>query len=56
MINHPSFNISLKMLFIITWNVAGELHNLKNITVGSNNPLFILEAPFHLSPSLILML
>ncbi|KAF8327668.1 hypothetical protein F5887DRAFT_1083620 [Amanita rubescens] len=35
---HPSAISSLKMLFIIVWNVAGELVNPKNITSGSNNP------------------
>ena len=39
--------------FIMFWKVAGELHNPKNITRGSNSPLFILNAAFHLSPILI---
>jgi hypothetical protein len=38
------------------WNVAGELHNPKNITVGSNSPLCVLNAAFHWSLSLILIL
>jgi hypothetical protein len=29
---------------IIAWNVAGELHRPKNITVGSNNPWFVLNS------------
>ena len=33
--------------------MAGELHNPKNITVGSNNPILVLKAAFHWSPSLI---
>ena len=33
--------------------MAGELRNPKNITVGSNNPLFVINAAFHLSPSLM---
>ena len=45
-----------KISFIIVWKVAGELHKPKNITVGSNNPLFVLNATFHWSPSLICML
>ena len=45
-----------KISFIIVWKVAGELHKPKNITVGSNNPLFVLNATFHWSPSLIQML
>ena len=44
------------MLFIILWNVPGELHNPKYITWGSNSPLFVKKAAFHLSPSLIRML
>ena len=38
---------------IIFWNVAGELHILKNITVGSKFFLLVLNAAFHSSPSLI---
>ena len=34
----------------------GELDNLKNMTVGSNNPLEVMKAAFHWSPSLIRML
>src|SRR5258705_4074769 len=37
----------------MAWNVAGELCNPKNITVGLNNPLFVTNAAFHSSPSLI---
>ena len=55
MITMQSLIISLKMLSIIAWNVVGELHIPKNITVGSKSPLFILKA-FHWSPSLILTL
>lgn len=53
---HPSAISSLKMSFIIVWNVAGELVSPKNITNGLNNLRFILKTAFHLSPSLILML
>ncbi len=35
------------------WKVAGEFINLKNITVGSNNPSLVLKAAFHLLPSLM---
>ena len=45
--------MSPKMSSIIAWNVAGELHNPKNITIGSKSPLFILKAAFHWSPSQI---
>ena len=47
---------SLRISFIITWNIASELVRLKNITVGLNNPSGIVKATFHLSPSLILTL
>lgn len=52
----PSSIMSEKILFIIAWKVTWELVNLKNMTVGSNSPLFILKAAFHSSPSLILTL
>jgi len=42
--------------YIIAWNVAGELHIPKNITVGSKSPQLVVNAPFHWSPSLIRML
>ena len=41
---------------IIDWNVAGELHIPKNITVSSNKPLLVLNAAFHSSPCLIQIL
>ena len=50
---HPCSMISSNVISIIDWNVAGELHIPKNITVGSNNPLFVLRAAFHSSPCLI---
>ena len=40
----------------MAWNVAGELHIPKNITVGSKSPQLVLNAAFHWSPSLILTL
>ena len=43
----------LNMSFIIAWNVAGELHNPKYMTVGSNRPHSVMKAAFHSSPSLI---
>ena len=33
--------------------MAGELHNPKNITIGSNSSILVLKAAFHWSPSLI---
>ena len=56
MTTHPSAISFWKMLFIIVWKVAGELVNPKNITSGSNNPQFVLNAAFHSSPSLIRIL
>ncbi len=44
---------SQRMSFIIIWNVAGELHNLKNMTVGLNRPWLVWNAAFHSLPSLI---
>src|SRR5260221_8210652 len=44
---------SWRISFIIVWNVAGELHSLKNMTVGSNSPQLVWNAAFHSSPSLI---
>ena len=38
------------------WKVAGELVSPKNMTVGSNRPLLVWKAAFHLSPSLIRIL
>jgi hypothetical protein len=48
--------MSEKMKSIIAWKVAGELHIPKNITVGSNNPRFVLNAAFHWSSVFILTL
>ena len=36
--------------------MVGEFDNLKNMTIGSNNPLDVMKVAFHWSPSLILML
>ena len=44
------------MSSIIAWNIAGELHRPKNMTVGSNGLNFVLKAAFHSSPCLICML
>jgi hypothetical protein len=47
---------SMNIEFIIVWKVAGELVSPKNIMVGLNNPLLVMKATFHSSPSLIRML
>ena len=47
---------SLRISFIIAWNMADELVIPKNITVGSKKPTCIVNALFYLSPSLILTL
>jgi len=44
------------MSFIIVWEVAGELHGLKNMMSSSKSPWFVEKAAFHLSPSLGQML
>ena len=49
---HPSIML-MKMASIIAWNVAGELHIPKNITVGLKSPQLVLKAAFHSSPFLI---
>ena len=48
--------MSLNESFMNLWKVAGEFDNPKNMTVGLNNPLDVMKAAFHWSPSLILML
>ena len=35
------------------WNMAGELHSPKNITIGLNRPFLVLKAAFHWSSSTI---
>jgi len=52
----PTATPSRKIVFIIIWNVAGELVSPKNMTVGSNSPSGMRKAAFHSSPGLILML
>ena len=50
---NPSLILSLRVSFIIAWNVEGELHNPKNMTIGSYNLRLVLNAAFHWSPSLM---
>src|SRR5258708_38828084 len=56
---HPSLHQHLfwmkswRILFIIIWNIVGELHSPKNMTVGSNSPWLVWNTAFHSSPSLI---
>src|SRR5258708_32517226 len=52
----PLWMKSQRILFIIVWNVAGELHSPKNMMVGSNSPQLVRNAAFHSSHSLIRML
>src|SRR5258708_31736729 len=40
-----------RMLFIIIWKVAGELHSPKNMMSGSKSPQFMERATFHSFPS-----
>jgi len=44
---------SPSILFIILWNVTGALENPKYITVASKRPHLVINAVFHLFPSLI---
>ena len=44
---NPSSILSLRVSFIIAWNVEGELHNPKNMTVGSYSLRLVLNAAFH---------
>jgi len=44
------------MLVIIYWNVPGELHNPKYMTLGLNNLLFVKKTAFYLLSSFIHML
>ena len=52
----PSLIMSLKILFIMPWNIAGEFVIQKNITMGLYDPTCIVKATFYSSPSLILTL
>ncbi len=45
-----------RMLFIMIWMVAGELHSLKNMMSSLKSPQFVEKATSHLSPSLSQML
>ena len=54
--SHPSPTSFQKMVFIIIWNVAGELVSPKNMTMGSNNPSWVRNVAFPSSPSLIWIL
>ena len=47
MTGHPSAIMSWKKLFMNRWNVAGELVSLKNMTIGSKSPLWVMKAAFH---------
>src|ERR1700678_3884364 len=52
MMMHPSI-MSTKMASIMAWNVGGELHIPKNMTIGLKSPQLVLKAAFHSSPFLI---
>jgi len=52
-VSQDSAILRAKTKFIIVWNIAEEFVNLKNMTVGSNKPLFVIKAAFHLSSSLM---
>ena len=44
---------SPNMSFIMLWKVAGILEKLKYITVASKRPYLVINAIFHLFPSLM---
>jgi len=48
--HNPSLMSSLKMSFIIIWKLPDLLVRLKNMTKGSNKPLFIWKVASHSSP------
>ena len=52
----PSLIISLRISFIIAWSVAGEFVIPKNMTVGSKDPTYVVNALFYSSLSFILTL
>ena len=54
--SHPSCTKSSKTLFIMSLNVAGALHNPKNMTIGSNNPNSVMNAALCWLPSFIQIL
>ena len=47
---------SLRILFIIAWNIASEFFILKNITVSLKNLTYVINAPFYSFLFLILIL
>ena len=59
LIKLPTFSMFIKSLcnlFITVWNIASELVNPKNVTVGSKDSSGVVKAIFYLSPSFILIL
>ena len=52
----PLFIKSLKISFIIAWNIAGEFVIPKNITISLKEPMCVMNVPFYSSPSFILTL
>jgi len=55
-VTFPLFIKSFKILFIIAWNIASKFVISKNITVGSKEPMCVVNAPFYSSLSFILIL
>jgi hypothetical protein len=51
--SHPWATCLQNILFIIIWNVVGELVRPKNITVGLKRPSGVKKVAFHSSPGLI---
>jgi len=49
----PLLIIFLKRLFIMAWKVASKFVSPKYITVGSNDPRYVINTVFHSFSSLI---
>ena len=47
MMSHPSAIMSQKESFVNHWNVVGELHRPKNMTVDLKSPLCVIKVAFH---------
>ena len=47
MMSHPLAIMSWKESFMNHWNIAGKLVSLKNMTIGSKSPLWVMKAAFH---------
>ena len=52
--DEPTFSdVICQVIVHKRWKVGGDPQRLKNITVDSNSPSWVINAAFHLSPSLM---